>query len=72
MSELKFIKSERGAKICLRSFDDDSELEIEVNDESIWLDANQVMEIMVFLSNEVNKLLHYNSERIKTSNKQIE
>jgi hypothetical protein len=71
MSELK-LNAERGAKICLRSFDDDSELEIEVNNESIWLNANQVMEIMVFLSNEVNKLLYYNSEPIKTSNKQIE
>jgi hypothetical protein len=54
MSELK-LKADRAAKMCLRSFDDDLELEIEVNDESIWLKLSQVIEIMAFLSDEVNK-----------------
>lgn len=43
MSELR-LENENGTKtICLKSFDHDSELEIELNDEPIWLNVNQVI-----------------------------
>jgi hypothetical protein len=61
MSELK-LKANIGAKMCLRSFDEDLELEIEVNDESIYLKLSQVIEVMAFLSNEVNKQGEVNNQ----------
>jgi hypothetical protein len=42
--------------IKVKAFDSEKELEIEIQDEPIWLNKDQVIELIDFLKSEVEKL----------------
>ena len=42
--------------IEVKEFDSDNELEIEIQDEPIWLNKDQVIELIDFLKSELEKL----------------